>query len=165
MTIIDFKKGTSFEPVTDYHLESIQDYLDEFFDGKELPSKLISLLKTNNGGTPIQRYFPTKNNAYTIRVFYNISNNETIILHESNEISDVHQFLEERLNNDALLPIAETRNGDVIVLDYEGTPKDNPRVSLWFHECDEDGVNSHPMEPIAENMESFLSMLTADFEE
>ena len=41
-------------------------------------------------------------------------------------------------------------------------PKDNPRVALWFHKCDESGVNSHPLEPISEDMESFLAMLTKD---
>ncbi|KDM93165.1 hypothetical protein [Photobacterium galatheae] len=75
---------------------------------------------------------------------------------------DMYQLYEERVNIPRFLPIAETSFGNVVVLDYEGTPKDNPRVALWFHECDEHGVNSQPLEHIADDMASFLEMLTED---
>ncbi|MCG7500015.1 SMI1/KNR4 family protein [Vibrio sp. Of7-15] len=165
MTEISFKKGTSCEPVTDEHLEEAEEFFDEFIGGKRFPNALIELLKKNNGGTPVQKFFKTPTNEHPIREFLNLSFDDTIILHESNNIFSSWEFYQDRFNNPNLVPIADTRFGDVIVLDYEGTPKNDPRVALWFHECDENGVNSHPLEPIAENMESFLSMLTADFEE
>ncbi|MCG7500016.1 SMI1/KNR4 family protein [Vibrio sp. Of7-15] len=162
MVSINFESGTSFEQVTDEHLEDVQDFLDEFMNGKILPRALINLLKKNNGGEPIQRNFETLNNKYPIKVFYNISEDSPAVLHESTELCDMCSFFSERFNNANLLPIAETSFGDVIVLNYENAPKDNPRVALWFHECDDNGVNSHPLEPVSEDMESFLAMLTKD---
>ncbi|MDO6705098.1 SMI1/KNR4 family protein [Photobacterium sp. 1_MG-2023] len=162
MIKIKFDPGSSAEPFTDSRLEDIQEYLDEFVGGVSLPQALIEMLKENNGGVPIHRYFETESDAYPLRIFFNMSRNEPCILHESNNIFDMHQLYEDRFNNPYLLPIAETSFGDVVVLDYEGTPKDNPRVALWFHECDEHGVNSQPLEHIADDMASFLDLLTED---
>ncbi|MDO6705100.1 SMI1/KNR4 family protein [Photobacterium sp. 1_MG-2023] len=162
MSTIDFFPGTSCEPLTSLHFEDIEEYMSENFGDCKFPQTLIDLLKRNNGGMPIQRCFETKNNKYPIKIFYDLGLNGTIILHESTNIFEMHDFYEDRFKNPYLFPIAETSFGDVVVLDYEGTPKDNPRVALWFHECDEHGVNSQPLEHIADDMASFLDLLTED---
>ncbi|MDO6707941.1 SMI1/KNR4 family protein [Photobacterium sp. 1_MG-2023] len=163
MKTMQFKQGTSFEPITEEHLEEADEFFDEFIGGKRFPLALIELLKKSNGGEPVQRYFKTQTNEYPIRLFYNLSDDETIIAHESNGIFDKWHFLKNRFNNPLLVPIADTTSGDIIVLDYNGTAKDNPRVALWFHECDEKGEFSYPMEHIADNMEAFLDLLTEVF--
>ncbi|KDM93164.1 SMI1/KNR4 family protein [Photobacterium galatheae] len=163
MRHIDFKNSTSFEPLTEEHLEEAEEFFDEFMDSVRFPPALIEQLKRNNGGEPVQRHFKTQTNEYPIRLFYNLSDNETIIAHESNGIFDKWHFLKNRFNNPLLVPIADTTIGDIIMLDYNGTPRDNPRVALWFHECDEKGEFSYPMEHIADNMEAFLELLTEDF--
>ncbi|MDO6705099.1 SMI1/KNR4 family protein [Photobacterium sp. 1_MG-2023] len=163
MRHIDFQNNTSFEPITEEHLEEADEFFDEFMENARFPPALIELFKRNNGGEPIQRHFKTQTNEYPIRLFYNVSFNESIILHESNNLFDKYYFFESRFNNHLLLPIADTTFGDIIVLDYNGTPKDNPRVVLWFHECDEKGEFSYPMENIADSMEEFINLLTEDF--
>ncbi|KDM93162.1 hypothetical protein EA58_02940 [Photobacterium galatheae] len=162
MRMIYFEMGSSRESLTPFHFEDIAEYMDEEFHGYSLPHLLIELLKRNNGGEPIQRYFKTQTNKYPIKIFYDVSGKGSILLHESTNIFENHIFYKDRFNSPYLLPIAETSFGDVVVLDYEGTPNDNPRVALWFHECDEHGVNSQPLEHIADDMASFLAMLTED---
>ncbi|KDM93163.1 SMI1/KNR4 family protein [Photobacterium galatheae] len=162
MSTIDFVSGTSCEQLTSEDWENIEEYLDERFEGKRLPNALNEILNKNNGGMPVQRCFETHNNKHPIKIFYDLSEDGTIILHESTNMFDMYLFYKERFNNLHLMPIAETSFGDVVVLDYEGTPKDNPRVALWFHECDEHGMNSQPLEHIADDMASFLDMLTED---
>ncbi|QUJ66609.1 hypothetical protein KDD30_10595 [Photobacterium sp. GJ3] len=67
-------------------------------------------------------------------------------------------------NNKSIFPPTSMAHEDTVLtsLTAEQRAIEDTRVALWFHECDEHGVNSQPLAHIADDMASFLDLLTED---
>jgi SMI1-KNR4 cell-wall len=129
----------------------------------KLPLDFLNFLKTDNGGVPLKRAFPTQYNEKVIDRFLPLMvdpNSEPV--HGQYDIAVVWSQINNRLGEDPdeigsqLIPIVALEFGDMVCLDFRKNPE-APVVVVWDHEQSEE---FKPVtEKVADSFTEFLSKL------
>ncbi len=149
---IEFEPHTVAGKFTDEYVSAVEEMTE-----LEFTEDFMDFLNRHNGGTPKKQFFPLDKNVKVLQFFLCLEPNYKESDFGETDIAVVWSQIGDRLN-DYLIPFAAVFAGDFLCFDYEDN--DEPKIVLWNHDLSEEG---EPVtEPVADNFEEFLLMLTDD---
>lgn len=122
--------------------------------GVKFPASFLALMRTSNGGKPLQCFFELEDNEKVVERFLSFVEDYKIDRLGMYDIEVVWSQIEGRLD-EGVCPFASLFAGDFLCFDcrHEGEPS----VAVWIHDVIGDGIPE--LVPVADTFEQFLSML------
>lgn len=161
---MEFQPGTVLRPPSSARIRDFEKYCRE-----TLPPEFVNVLKTGNGGTPVQHVFFQGNRDRVLERFLCLLDDyRSEHVHGWYDMSVVITQVGDRLTDDPdvlgtnVIPIGALFGGDLLCLDFRRDKKE-PCVSVWDHELSE--MDKPHLEKVAGSFREFVDMLQSGPEE